>query len=74
MVWPDHSKIGFAAIAAIIVFILRHALNTVLGIMAPGLHALRFQYVEFFGKFYERECKKFNPFGHKKIHGGIKTW
>ena len=46
MVWSDHSKIGFAAIAAILVFILGHALNTVLGIMTPGLHALRFQYVE----------------------------
>jgi V/A-type H+-transporting ATPase subunit I len=46
MVWFDHSKIGFAAIAAIFVFILGHALNTVLSIIALGLHALRFQYVE----------------------------
>jgi len=46
MVWSDHSKIGFAAIAAILVFILGHTLNTVLSIMAPGPHALRFQYVE----------------------------
>ncbi len=64
MIWPDHSQIGFAAVAAIIVFILGHGLNTVLSIIAPGLHALRLQYVEFFGKFYEGGGKKFNPFGY----------
>ena len=64
MIWTDHSQIGFAAIAAIIVFILGHGLNTVLSIIAPGLHALRLQYVEFFGKFYEGGGRKFNPFGY----------
>jgi len=64
MIWADHSKIGFAAVAAILVFILGHGLNTVLSIIAPGLHALRLQYVEFFGKFYEGGGRKFNPFGY----------
>lgn len=64
MVWSDHSTFGFVAIAAIIVFILGHALNSVLSIIAPGLHALRLQYVEFFGKFYEGGGRKYNPFGY----------
>ncbi|MDQ1274841.1 MAG: V/A-type H+/Na+-transporting ATPase subunit [Euryarchaeota archaeon] len=64
MIWPDHSQIGFATVAAIIVFILGHGLNTVLSIIAPGLHALRLQYVEFFGKFYEGGGRKYNPFGY----------
>lgn len=64
MIWADHSSIGFVAIAAILVFILGHALNTVLSIIAPGLHALRLQYVEFFGKFYEGGGRKYNPFGY----------
>ncbi len=64
MIWADHSKIGFVAVAAIIVFVLGHGLNTVLSIIAPGLHALRLQYVEFFGKFYEGGGKRYNPFGY----------
>jgi V/A-type H+-transporting ATPase subunit I len=64
MIWSDHSQIGVAAIAAIIVFILGHGLNTVLSIIAPGLHSLRLQYVEFFGKFYQGGGRRFNPFGY----------
>lgn len=62
MIWPD--KFGLMTVFAILVFIFGHALNAVLSIIAPGLHALRLQYVEFFGKFYEGGGRKYDPFGY----------
>ncbi|ADE36947.1 V-type ATP synthase subunit I [Methanohalophilus mahii] len=62
MLMPD--SLGIMAIFALIVFIFGHALNSVLSIIAPGLHALRLQYVEFFNKFYEGGGKKYSPFGY----------
>jgi len=66
MLMPE--KFGVLSIVAIIVFIAGHTLNTVLSIIAPGLHSLRLQYVEFFTKFYEGGGKKYNPFGYKRIY------
>ncbi|WP_292469065.1 V-type ATP synthase subunit I [Methanolobus sp.] len=64
MIWQPGTPIGGATIFAIIVFLFGHALNTVLSIIAPGLHSLRLQYVEFFGKFYEGGGRKYDPFGY----------
>ena len=61
MIWPQG---GVAAVFAIVVFIFGHTLNTALSIIAPGLHALRLQYVEFFTKFYEGGGKEYSPFGY----------
>ncbi|MCL7410935.1 MAG: V-type ATP synthase subunit I [Methanosarcinaceae archaeon] len=62
MVMPK--SFGLMTIFAILIFLFGHALNTVLSIIAPGLHALRLQYVEFFTKFYEGGGIKYNPFGY----------
>jgi len=64
MIWQPGSPIGVMTIFAIVVFIFGHTLNTALSIIAPGLHALRLQYVEFFGKFYEGGGRKYDPFGY----------
>jgi V/A-type H+-transporting ATPase subunit I len=51
-------------IGAIVVFIIGHTVNLALGIIAPGLHALRLHYVEFFQKFYKGGGRIYDPFGY----------
>lgn len=51
-------------IVAVIVFVIGHTINLVLGIIAPGLHSLRLHYVEFFMKFYKGGGKIYDPFGY----------
>lgn len=64
MIWSPSSGFSPMAIVAVIVFVLGHLLNSCLSIIAPGLHALRLQYVEFFGKYYSGGGREYNPFGH----------
>ncbi len=57
--------IGLAIVGVIVLFI-GHLINLALGIIGPGLHSLRLQYVEFFTKFYEGGGTKYLPFGYKR--------
>jgi V/A-type H+-transporting ATPase subunit I len=50
-------------IIGVLVFIVGHIGNTVLGLVGGGLQSLRLQYVEFFTKFYKGGGVKYNPFG-----------
>jgi len=45
----------------ILVGVLLHLFNIVLGIFAPTVHALRLHYVEFFSKFYESGGRQYSP-------------
>ncbi len=45
----------------VVVAVLLHAFNILLGVFAPTIHALRLHYVEFFGKFMEPGGKQFRP-------------
>jgi V/A-type H+-transporting ATPase subunit I len=56
----------FIIIAGLVVFLIGHALNTVLGILGGGLHSIRLHYVEFFTKFYKGGGVKYVPFGMKR--------
>jgi V/A-type H+-transporting ATPase subunit I len=66
IIWSPNSGFSIMAIFAIFVFVAGHALNSMLSIIAPGLHAIRLQYVEFFGKFYSGGGRAYKPFGHLK--------
>lgn len=49
-------------IVGLIVALLIHALNLVLGAFSPTIHSLRLHYVEFFRKFYEGGGRPYQPF------------
>ena len=49
-------------IIGIMVALLLHALNIVLAMFSPSIHAMRLHIVEFFSKFYEGGGVKYRPF------------
>jgi V/A-type H+-transporting ATPase subunit I len=46
----------------VILAVLIHALNLVMGAFSPTIHSLRLHYVEFFRKFYEGGGRPYEPF------------
>ncbi len=48
--------------AGVIIALLIHALNIIMGMLSPTIQSLRLQYVEFFRKFYEGGQSSFTPF------------
>lgn len=48
-------------VAGVLLALLFHAINLVLGVFSPALHALRLHYVEFYSKFMIGGGRKFEP-------------
>lgn len=61
---------GMPQAVGIIVMVLMHALHLVLAAFTPNIHAMRLNFLEFFGKFYEAGKEEYKPF-HKT--GGEKS-
>ncbi len=60
------AAIGFDVVggaAGWVIYLFGMVVITLLAILTGGLHALRLQFVEFFGKFYEGGGRAYEPFG-----------
>ena len=53
-------------IAAVLLIILGHAVNAVLGVLDGAINSIRLHFVEFFMKFYQGGGIIYKPFGHSR--------
>jgi V/A-type H+-transporting ATPase subunit I len=51
-------------VVGVVFALLFHLVNFAIAVFSPTVHALRLQYVEFFGKFYSPGGVRYQPFGH----------
>lgn len=64
---PLMEKGGIFILIGIIVMLLGHGINLLLGIIGPFLHGVRLHYVEFFSKFFQGGGLPFEPFAKKEV-------
>ena len=55
-------------IGGLLVLFVGHSAVLALGVTSAGLQAVRLEYVEFFGKFYEGGGRKYLPFGYDRSY------
>ena len=57
---------GVFVLIGILILVVGHIINIMLGLLGSFLHSLRLHYVEFFSKFFHGGAKKYQPFGFKE--------
>jgi V/A-type H+-transporting ATPase subunit I len=62
-----HSGIA-GILGGILILVIGHLLVLALGVTSAGLQAVRLEYVEFFGKFYDGGGKPYLPFGRERTY------
>ncbi|WP_254765898.1 V-type ATP synthase subunit I [Salinilacihabitans rarus] len=69
LVFPGLMHEGVAGLlGGIVILVLGHLLVLALGVTSAGLQAVRLEYVEFFGKFYDGGGRNYEPFGYDRNH------
>jgi len=67
IMFPGLMHSGIAGLlGGLLVLVLGHALVLALGVTSAGLQAVRLEYVEFFGKFYDGGGREYEPFGYER--------
>jgi V/A-type H+/Na+-transporting ATPase subunit I len=54
------------SILGVMIFLIGHIFNIIIGVFEPGIQGARLIYVEFFSKFYHGAGRPFKPFGSKR--------
>jgi V/A-type H+-transporting ATPase subunit I len=62
-----HSGIA-GLLGGLLILVIGHLLVLALGITSAGLQAVRLEYVEFFGKFYDGGGEEYEPFGYERSY------
>jgi V/A-type H+-transporting ATPase subunit I len=62
-----HSGIA-GIVGGLLILVIGHLLVLALGVTSAGLQAVRLEYVEFFGKFYEGGGEEYEPFGYERSY------